>query len=150
MVAKKTGKPQKKNPVERAIRWVGSVQSLYVHTAFFLGMFLLGLFHVPFEHILLILTTAVSLEAIYLAIFIQLSVNEQAQDIDEIQEDVDEIQKDVDEIQKDVDEIQDDVEDIQEIEVAERKDKTLDTIESDLKKLLGDIQLLRNEHKQDQ
>jgi len=64
--------------------------------------------------ILLILTTIVSLEAIYLAIFIQMTVNKHSEELEEVSEDIGEIQEDVEEIQKDVDEIQEDVEDIQE------------------------------------
>ncbi len=74
-----------------------------------------------FDRMLLILTTVVSLEAIYLSIFIQMTINYTTrsievveQNIDEIQEDIDEIQEDVDEIQEDVDEIQEDVDEIQE------------------------------------
>ena len=77
---------------------------------------------VPLDRMLLVLTTLVSLEAIYLAIFIQMSLNftreslaEVEIDVDEIQKDVDEIQHDVDEIQHDVDEIQEDIEDIEEV-----------------------------------
>lgn len=94
--------------------WIGSDQSLIAHTIFFVGIFALRLFGVSSSDILLILTTLVSLEAIYLAIFIQMTVNKQAQELEEISEDVDEIQGDVDEIQKDIDEIQEDVEEIQE------------------------------------
>lgn len=118
-------------------RAVGSVWSVIIHTIMFLAAFSLILFGVRAEIVLLVLTTLVSLEAIYLSIFIQLSVNHQArqladvekdideihenvediaEDVDEIQEDIDEIQKDVDEIQEDVDEIQEDVEDIHEHE----------------------------------
>ena len=64
---------------------------------------------------LLILTTIVSLEAIYPSIFIQMTVKRNIQTIEIIQEDVGEIQEyiedigeDIDVIQKDVDEIQDD------------------------------------------
>lgn len=106
---------------DKATRWIGSISSLIFHTIVFVGAFCLPLFGIPFETVLLVLTTIVSLEAIYLAIFIQMSVNKNTADIEEIQEDVDEIQEDVEEIQedvaeieKDVDEIQEDVEDIQE------------------------------------
>lgn len=103
--------------------WVGSKNSLIVHTIFFITMITLALSNViNFDKAMLILTTIVSLEAIYLSIFIQMTVNKQgeeleevSEDIEEIQKDVDEIQVDVDEIQKDVDEIQEDVEEIQEI-----------------------------------
>lgn len=50
---------------------------------------------------LLILTTIVSLEAIYLSIFIQMSINKNNEVIEIIQEDVGEIQEDIDEIQDD-------------------------------------------------
>lgn len=99
-------------------RWVGSLQSIFVHTIVFAGSFFLVILGaIEFDKMLLILTTLVSLEAIYLAIFIQMSLNvtreslvEVEADIDEIQHDVDEIQHDVDEIQEDVDEIQEDIE----------------------------------------
>jgi hypothetical protein len=99
-------------------KWVGSVPSIILHTVFFAGSFLAVFLHaISFDRMLLVLTTIVSLEAIYLAIFIQMSLNlareslrEVEEDIDEIQEDVSEIEKDVDEIQHDVDEIQEDIE----------------------------------------
>src|SRR5690606_11836255 len=69
---------------------------------------------ISFDEMLLTLTTIVSLEAIYLAIFIQMSVNKNSKDIEEIQEDVEEIQEDIEEMQEDVEEIQEDVEEIQE------------------------------------
>src|SRR4051812_21967140 len=110
----------------RATRWVGSTGSLVFHTAMFLISFLLYFFGVPFNTILLVLTTVVSLEAIYLSIFIQMSVNRQskhlrevAKDVDEIQENVEEMQEDVEEIQEDIEGIQEDVEDIQEDDSTE-------------------------------
>ena len=99
---------------ERATRWIGSTNSLLVHTGLFVTAFVLPFFGIPFDRVLLVLTTIVSLEAIYLSIFIQMSVNKNTEDIETIQEDVDEIQEDVEEIQKDVDEIQEDVDEIQE------------------------------------
>ena len=112
----------------RATRWIGSGASLVFHTVVFIGAFLLYFFGINFDTILLFVTTIVSLEAIYLAIFIQMSVNRQSTEIkevsldveeiqesvEEIQEDVEEIQTDIDTIQEDVDEIQEDVEEIQE------------------------------------
>jgi uncharacterized membrane protein len=146
----------------KATRWIGSAWSLALHTLFFVGCFLLYFYGVPMEEILLVLTTVVSLEAIYLAIFIQMSVNRQAkklkavardvdeiqEDVDEIQKDVDEIQEDVDEIQKDVDEIQEDVEDIHEEDETEEKeeDKTLTRIENTLGKLIEEIVELKKQH----
>ena len=138
----------------KATRWVGSTNSLLVHTALFIVAFGLYFYGVDLDDILLVLTTIVSLEAIYLAIFIQMTVNRQARklhlvarDVGEIQEDVDEIQKDVDEIQKDVDEIQEDVDDIQEDDEDDKKDDVmLSRIEDTLGKLIEEVVDLKKQH----
>jgi len=105
---------QSKDFAEKLTASVGSVRSLIIHTIFFIGVFALRFLGVATSDILLILTTIVSLEAIYLSILIQITVNKQAEELEEVSEDIEEIQQDVDEIQKDVDEIQEDVEGIQE------------------------------------
>lgn len=145
---------------ERATRWIGSTSSLIAHTLFFIISFSLPLIKViSFEEMLLILTTVVSLEAIYLAIFIQMSVNKNIKDIEIIQEDVGEIQEDIegiegdiDEIQKDVDEIQEDVDEIQgDLDVETKMDNsdnkkeavTLETINVLLLQLQGEIETLK-------
>ena len=119
---------------DKATRWIGSTTSLIVHTLLFMAAFALPFFGVPFERVLLVLTTAVSLEAIYLAIFIQMSVNKNTKDIEIIQEDVEEIQEDVEEIEKDVDEIQKDVdeiqEDVEEIEEDSNEDQKIEQKEA--------------------
>ncbi|WEK70011.1 MAG: DUF1003 domain-containing protein [Candidatus Chryseobacterium colombiense] len=97
------------------IWWIGSIPSLIVHTLFFIISFLLPILHiVEFDKMLLILTTVVSLEAIYLAIFIQMSVNKSHEKIEDIQEDIEDIQEDIEEISEDIEEINEDIEDIQE------------------------------------
>jgi len=78
--------------------WIGSPQSIIVHTIFFIGIFCLRFFHVSGSDILLILTTIVSLEAIYLAIFIQMTVNKHSQELEEVSDDIEEIQEDIEEI----------------------------------------------------
>ena len=105
----------------RATRWIGSTASLVFHTCVFIVSFLLYFLGVEFTTILLVLTTLVSLEAIYLSIFIQMSVNRQtkqlrevSRDVEDIQENVEEMQEDVEEIQEDIDEIQENVDEIQE------------------------------------
>jgi peptidoglycan hydrolase CwlO-like protein len=143
-------------PIERLVTWVGSIQSLIVHTIFFavsLTVAILGL--ASWDSVLLVLTTAVSLEAIYLAIFIQLTVNRHTQSLREVEEDVDEIQEDIEDIgedieglEKDVDEIQEDIEDITEDEEEDeaRKKKqadTLDAITGNLLRLLDDVEKLK-------
>lgn len=104
----------------KATRWIGSTHSLLVHTALFMFSFVMYFWGIELDKILLVVTTIVSLEAIYLSIFIQMSVNRQARklhavarDVEEIQEDVEEIQEDVEGIEKDVEEIQEDVEGIE-------------------------------------
>ncbi len=106
-----------------ATRWIGSPMSLIVHTCLFIGAFGLILFGVSLDQILLSVTTIVSFEAIYLSIFIQMTVNKQSfalhevqENVEEIQEDIEEIQENVEEIQEDIEEIQEDVEEIQEEE----------------------------------
>lgn len=123
--------------------WIGSPSSIILHTIFFIGMFSLHFFGISSNTILLVLTTIVSLEAIYLAIFIQMTVNrhgdelvEVSEDIEEIQEDVEEIQEDVEGIEKDVDAIQEDVGELQEdIEEINEEEEELDEHSIEMKKL---------------
>lgn len=164
---------RKLSPIEKQAqtltRWVGSPASIVTHTILFVVTFsiaALGL--VSFDRVLLVLTTIVSLEAIYLAIFIQMTINMQAeaiaeveQDIDEIQENVGEIQEDIEDIQEDVEEIGEDVEelhedveeiseDVEEIsddEAEERRKEeqkeTLQNIYDTIQKLTGEIERLK-------
>jgi uncharacterized membrane protein len=95
--------------------WIGSIPSLIVHSIIFLTAFLLPLFGlVAFDKMLLVLTTVLSLEAIYLAIFIQMSVNRSQEHIEDLKDDVNEIQEDIEDIQEDIEEISEDIDDIQE------------------------------------
>lgn len=105
------------------IEWIGSGYSVIAHTVFFAGSFALGFLGVSWNTILLVLTTAVSLEAIYLAIFIQMTVNRNTESLAGVEYDIDEIQEDIDEIQEDVDEIS------EEEHAEEARDKaTMDTL----------------------
>lgn len=105
---------------------VGSTASIVIHTIFFVLAFVLVLFGVPFDRVLLVLTTIVSLEAIYLSLFIQMTVNRHTQSLAEVGEDIDEIQEDIDEIQEDVGEISDEVE-----EIAEDIEEITEELEND-------------------
>lgn len=118
----------------KVTKWVGSIWSLIFHTIVFVFFIVLILLGYNADKVMLILTTLVSLEAIYLSLFIQMTVNKNTQsianieedvddiqeDIDDIQEDIEDISEDVDDIQEDIDEMQEDLEDIQE-EVEEKK-----------------------------
>lgn len=160
--------------VERAafafIRWIGSPTSIILHTLIFAAVITLLFLHIfSFDVVILIFNTAVSLEAIYLALFIQMTVNAQASSIEEVQEDVEEMQEDIGEIQEDVEDISEDVEeisedveelqeDVEEIsedvgEMSEEDEKKLQNhevrtemlaaIQADLRKLSADIEMLR-------
>lgn len=142
-------KPRLQKTALTITRWIGSPQSIIVHTIIFILSFAtvsVGL--LPFDRMLLILTTILSLEAIYLALFIQMTVNYTTQTIEAVGEDIEDIQEDVDEIQKDVDELQEDVEEINEDEVEEERQEaaqknTLEQIQTDLRKLMEDIERLK-------
>jgi uncharacterized membrane protein len=114
-------------------RAVGSVWSLIIHTIIFIASFSLVFFGIRFELVLLALTTALSLEAIYLSIFIQLSVNHQARALANVEKDIDEIQEDVEEIAEDVEEIAEDVEDI--AEDVEEMQEDIDEIQEDVEEI---------------
>src|SRR3954463_4480965 len=93
---------------------IGSPISIIVHSLLFIGSFIAAATGwVEWQTMLLVLTTIVSLEAIYLSIFIQMTINYTTKELEEIGEDIEEVQEDIDEIQEDVDEIQTDVDELQ-------------------------------------
>lgn len=120
-------RPEKPLVVERVTTWMGSLQSVIVHTFIFAAFFMAAaLGAIEWDTMLLVLTTMVSLEAIYLALFIQMTVNQNTISLREVEEDIDEIQEDVEEIGEDIDELQEDVEEISE---------DLDEIQEDVEEL---------------
>ena len=139
----KRNKKQKslKQKLERtalsATHWIGSIESLIIHTAIFVSAFALVLFGVSFDRVLLALTTVLSLEAIYLAIFIQMSVNQNTMQLAQVEKDVEEIQEDIDEIQEDVEEIAEDVDEIQ--ADVEHIEKDIDEIQEDVQEIEKDV-----------
>jgi hypothetical protein len=88
-----------------ATEWIGSTGSIVFHTIFFIGIFVLYLFHVDFDAILLLLTTLVSLEAIYLSIFIQRSVNKQRESLEEVEESLEDVEEAIEEDDREDDKI---------------------------------------------
>lgn len=155
---KRARKDQKlKSAALSVTKWVGSLESIIIHTIIFIlsfGTAFLGVF--SFDRVLLVLTTLLSLEAIYLSLFIQLTVNyttqtieEVEQNIDEMQEDVEEIQEDIGEIQEDVDELQEDLEEMTEEDKEEERreaaeGKTLEQIHAGLQKLMQDVEKMQS------
>jgi septal ring factor EnvC (AmiA/AmiB activator) len=151
-----TNNPPKKvqNTALAVTRWIGSPSSLAIHTVIFIAFFIaVKTGYIAYDEMLLVLTTIVSLEAIYLSIFIQMTINYTTQELAEVGEDIEEIQEDIGEIQEDVDELQEDVEDIVEDDESEKREDsqekaTLDEIQKDLRKLLSDVERLKNGHSQ--
>lgn len=132
--------------VERVTAWIGSLPSLILHTVVFIAFFVFSfLGFLSWDLMFLILTTIVSLEAIYLAIFIQMTVNRQAKELAEVSEDVEDIQEDIEEISEDVDEIQEDIEEITEEEgtKGDGQQVTLETLSRDIQQLLQDLEALK-------
>ena len=134
---------------------VGSPISVMFHTIMFALAFTLPFFGVPFDRMLLVLTTIVSLEAIYLSIFIQMTVNRHSEQMEEVSEDIDDIQEDVKEISEDIDVIQEDVEDLSEGIITEEieeefsvvpqnaSQEKLEKIERTLEMLLSELKTIR-------
>jgi uncharacterized protein YlxW (UPF0749 family) len=131
---------------------MGTPASIVVHTFLFIGAFSLYFVGIEINTILLVLTTMVSLEAIYLSLFIQMTVNRNTESLEDVGEDIEEIQEDVAGVEGDIDRIQEDVEDLgEEVEdISEDMDKIQEEeTESDsvdvtqIDKLKRDINLLK-------
>lgn len=153
-MVKKSKKPANKQLERLSIaftNWIGTTQSLIFHTIFFIGSLSLALLGFNTDQILLVLTTIVSLEAIYLSIFIQMTVNRNTKSLEEVEADIDEIQEDVEGLEEDVEEISTDVEeissDIDEIQADDEQEeaqevrdaKALESIRKQLQNLQSDL-----------
>ena len=123
--------------------WIGSSTSVILHTLLFITSFVLPyVSSVSFERMLLVLTTIVSLEAIYLSIFIQMSLNMSQQNIEKIGENIEEISEDIVEIQ----EIQEEIQETQEEEINNDEvdnDKILVSMQGMLLQIRKDIEILK-------
>lgn len=128
----------------RTTNWIGTPASLVAHTMLFVAIFGLQYAGWTFDQILLVLTTAVSLEAIYLAIFIQMTVNRHAEQLAEVGEDVEDIQEEVEDLGEDVVEISEDIEKIQEEQTEDAKTQAmLENIQSALHTLITEVETLK-------
>jgi|SRR3989344_866657 len=128
-----------------ATRWIGSIPSLVAHTILFVGAFVMTWLGFDLDRVLLVLTTIVSLEAIYLAIFIQMTINRTTAQLEEVEEDIEEISEDIGVIQENVEDIQEDVEEItvsdEEEEASE--DQKIEKIEQSLLTIVKEIDELK-------
>ena len=134
-------------------RGIGSIWSLIIHTTLFLLAFSLTFFGISFDRVLLVVTTVLSLEAIYLSIFIQMSVNRNTQAIEETQKDIEEIQEDVKEIAEDVENIEEHVEeiaeDVEHMEVDMKEiAEDMEHIEEDVKEIAEDVENIEEDVKE--
>ena len=83
-------------------RRVGCSSSLVFYVLFFIISFSIIFAGISIDNVLLILTTVVSLEAIYLAIFIQMTINRNTAQLHEVGRDIEEMTEDIEDIQEDV------------------------------------------------
>lgn len=82
-------------------RWMGTTRSIITHTLIFIGALALILLGVNADRVMLVLTTAVSLEAIYLSLFIQMTVNRHEKKIRDVHDDIEDIAEDIEELVED-------------------------------------------------
>lgn len=129
-------------------RAVGSIWSIGIHTVIFVGAFTLILFGFNVDRVLLVLTTVLSLEAIYLSLFIQLSVNHQAKALASVEKDIDEIAEDVEEMQEDMEGIAEDVEEI--AEDVEEINKDIDEIQEDVEEIQEDVEEIQEDYSEEE
>jgi len=114
--------------IDHLIKWIGSEISLICHSVFFAVAFALPILNlVSWNLTLLVVTTIVSLEAIYLAIFIQMTVNRHSESLKEVEHDLEEIEEDIDEMHED----------------EERDTAALESITTDVHKILTDLEELK-------
>ncbi|OGD01672.1 hypothetical protein A2354_01105 [Candidatus Amesbacteria bacterium RIFOXYB1_FULL_47_12] len=125
--------------------WMGTPASLVIHTLVFTAAFLLMLTGIRIDQILLTLTTFLSVEAIYLALFIQMTVNRQAASLSEVEEDIEEVQEDVEDISEDIDKIQaaDTADDQKDQQLILHTQLTLQSIENQLNVVQTELQNLK-------
>ncbi|MDO8504325.1 MAG: hypothetical protein Q7S36_00530 [Candidatus Liptonbacteria bacterium] len=133
---------------DRTTRWLGSISSLIAHSIFFALAFLLIALGTRADEVLLVLTTVVSLEAIYFSIFIQMSVNRATENLEAVSGDVEEIQEGVKELGEEVEDISEDIDTLQEDSeeegaTDEKQNKALEGIELQLQRLLKDVEALK-------
>lgn len=81
-------------------KWIGSPLSLFLHTLVFGGFFILRYLGFVNNTILIFITAAVCLEAIYLVIFVQMVVKNNTQNLALVQSNVEEIKQEEKEVHK--------------------------------------------------
>lgn len=127
-------KTEVKTVFEKVTAATGSYASIAIHTVIFAMFLLAPVFGwMEKDNALLTLTTIVSLEAIYLALFIQISVNRNTESLESVEEDIQEIQEDVEDISEEVEDLGEDLEKIE---------KDIDEIQEDVEEISEDVEEL--------
>lgn len=133
---------------DRITTWVGSTTSIVIHTLLFIFAFASHwLFSWSLDFILLVLTTVVSLEAIYLAIFIQRSVNQQAVRLGQVEDSIDDVEEALDDVEESLTHTEDEIDDIAE-DTAKKLGEPLDDITLELRRLVRELKALNASKKQ--
>lgn len=143
MKKKKTKNQQLETLALKFTEGIGTPTSILIHTALFVVAFLFYFVGVKFDTILLVLTTIVSLEAIYLSLFIQLSVNKNTQSLEDVEEDIEEIQEDVEGLEGGFEEIAEDVEGL-EGNIKKMRDN-MKELEADIEDISVDVDKIADE-----
>ena len=124
---------------DKVTSWIGSTASIIFHSCFFVFAFVSHwLFSWSFDSILLVLTTVVSLEAIYFSIFIQRAVNQQAERLGDVEESLDDVEDSLDDVEEALEE------DEQEEEAEE---ESLEDVVTEMKKVLKEMKKMAKEKK---
>lgn len=127
----------------KLIIWIGSKQSIFLHTFLFAGAFALAMLGFDLDKVLLVLTTLVSLEAIYLGIFIQYSVNQHSRQLQDVAEDIEEVAEDIEGVEEDMEDISEDVEKLGKAEKTEITN--YQHLEEHLNSLLDEVRRFKEE-----
>jgi len=143
MTKKKKKKFQLSEIPDILVKWVGTTNSLVAHTLFFAFSFLSHwIFRLSLESVLLILTTVVSLEAIYLAIFIQRSVNQQSNRLEDVEDALDDVEESLDDVEESIDDVEESLSSKAHANLHKTNreiSKSLETLISELKDLAGNL-----------
>ncbi len=152
MMVKKTITHHKESMLEKAAvqvtEWVGTPTSIAVHSVLFVLAFCVYFLGIELDTILLVVTTIVSLEAIYLSLFIQLSVNRTTESLEDVGEDIEEIQEDVQGLEGGFGEIQEDVQGLE--GSMKRVRRNVEELEADVENISEDIDRYYLEDDQEQ
>lgn len=139
MMVKKPAKArnQLENVALRITEGVGTPISIVIHTVIFVLAFFAYFFGVSLEIVLLVMTTFLSIEAIYLSLFIQFSVNMTKESLEDVEENIDEIQEDVEGLEGGFGEIAEDVEGLE--GNIKKMTKNVEELEADVEDISEDI-----------